>query len=124
MDTSEFAKTADLASLKANIDKLDIDKLEKVQSGLSNLKSKVDKLDVSVVGTCPVHLSKLSDLVLNDFIKKTEYDELVKKVNDITTINTSYLLKKLTMTQKLVKLQRKYLIIIMIDILLIMSLMS
>ena len=72
----------------------------------------------------PVHLSKLSDLVLNDFIKKTEYDELVKKVNDITTINTSYLLKKLTMTQKLVKLQRKYLIIIMIDILLIMSLMS
>ena len=72
----------------------------------------------------PVHLSKLSDLMLNDFIKKTEYDELVKKVNDITTINTSYLLKKLTMTQKLVKLQRKYLIIIMIDILLIMSLMS
>ena len=72
----------------------------------------------------PVHLSKLSDLVLNDFIKKTEYDELVKKVNDITTINTSYLLKKLTMTQKLVKLQRKYLIIIMINILLIMSLMS
>ena len=72
----------------------------------------------------PVHLSKLSDLVLNDFIKKTEYDELVKKVNDITTINTSYLLKKLTMTQKLVKLQRKYLIIIMINILLAMSLMS
>ena len=52
MNTSEFAKTADLASLKANIDKLDIDKLEKVQSGLSNLKSKADKLDVSVVGTC------------------------------------------------------------------------
>ena len=54
----------------------------------------------------------------------TEYDELVKKVNDITTIDTSYLLKKLTMTQKLVKLQRKYLIIIMINILLIKSLMS
>ena len=52
MDTSEFAKTADLAILKANIDQLDIDHLEKVPIGLYNLKSKVEKLDVPIAGTC------------------------------------------------------------------------
>ena len=45
-DTSNFAKKidlTDLANLKSDADKLDIDKLKNVPSGLSNLKSKVDK---------------------------------------------------------------------------------
>ena len=46
VDTSAFAKNVALASLKYNIDKLDIDKLKNVPSNLKNLKSKVDKLDV------------------------------------------------------------------------------
>ena len=37
-DKSKFAIKADLASLKSDIDKLYIDKLEKVPSGLSSLK--------------------------------------------------------------------------------------
>ena len=36
----------DLANLKSNIEKLDIDKLKNVPTNLSNLKSKVDKLDL------------------------------------------------------------------------------
>ena len=44
--TSSFAKKADLASLKANVDKLDIDKLKKVPTNLKNLKCKVDTLFV------------------------------------------------------------------------------
>ena len=36
----------DLANLKSNKDKSDIEKLKKVPTNLSNLKSKVDKLDV------------------------------------------------------------------------------
>ena len=36
----------DLAHLKSDVDKLDIDKLKNVSSKLSNLKSKLDKLDV------------------------------------------------------------------------------
>ena len=36
-------RKADLASLKSDIDKLDIDKLKKLPSGLSSLKSKLDK---------------------------------------------------------------------------------
>ena len=35
-----------LATLKSDVDKLDINKLKNVPTNLSNLKSKVDKLDV------------------------------------------------------------------------------
>ena len=38
-------KKTDLASLKPDVDKLDIDRLKNVTSGLSSLKSKVDELD-------------------------------------------------------------------------------
>ena len=44
VDTSKLAERVDLASLKSEGDKLDIDKLEKVPTGLKSLKSKVDKL--------------------------------------------------------------------------------
>ena len=47
VDTSQFAKKDDLANLKPDVDRLDIDKLEKVQSSFNNLKDKVDKLDVN-----------------------------------------------------------------------------
>ena len=69
--------------MKSNVDKLDIDKLKNVPTNLSNLKSKVDKLDVDKLVPVPVDLSKLSNVVKNDVVKKTEYDELVKKVNAI-----------------------------------------
>ena len=48
VDTSSFAVKSNLASLKTEIDKLDIDKLVPV----------------------PVDLSKLSDVVKNDVVKK------------------------------------------------------
>ena len=72
----------------------------------------------------PVHFKKLSDIVDNDVVKKTRYNELIKKVNAIQTTDTSNLVKKLTITQKLVKLKRKYLIMIMIYILLRKHLIS
>ena len=70
VDTSKFAKKVDLANLKSNVYKIDIDKLENVSTNLSNLKSKVDELDVDKLVHVPVDLSKLSDLVKNDVIKK------------------------------------------------------
>ena len=63
VDTSSFASKTNLASLETEVDKLDIDKLVPV----------------------PVDLSKLSDVVKNDVVKKTEYDKLVAKVNEIDT---------------------------------------
>ena len=44
-------------------------------------QSKVEKLDVDKLVSFPVDLSKPSDIVKNDVIKKTEYDELLKKIN-------------------------------------------
>ena len=63
IDTSKLAAKSDLASLKAEVDKLDIDKLIPV----------------------PLDLRKLSDLVKNDVNKKTVYDKLVAKGNNIDT---------------------------------------
>ena len=63
VDTSSFALKTNLASLKTEVDKLDIDKL------------------VSI----PVDLSKLSDVIENDVVKKTVYDKLVAKVDNIDT---------------------------------------
>ena len=79
VDTSDFAKKTDLANLKSDVDKLDIDKLKNIPIGLSTLKSKVDTLDIEKLETNPVDLSKLSYIVKNEVIEKTEYNELVKK---------------------------------------------
>ena len=71
-------KKTDLANLKSDVDKLDIDKLKNVPSNLSNLKSKVDKLDVDKLVPVPVDLSKLSDVVKNDVVKKVVYNANIK----------------------------------------------
>ena len=63
VDTSIFALKTNLASLKTEVDKLDIDKLVPV----------------------PVDFSKLSDVVRNDVVKKTAHDKLVAKVDNIDT---------------------------------------
>ena len=54
----------------SNINKLDNNKLENVSSNLKNLKTKVDTLDVDKLIPVPVDLSKLSDVVKIDVVKK------------------------------------------------------
>ena len=61
INTSNFAKKVDLASLKSDVENLDVEKLK----------------------TVLVDLSKLSDVVKYEVVKKTVYNELVKKVNAI-----------------------------------------
>ena len=46
VDTSDFANNTDLANLKSDVDKLDIDKLKNVLTDLYSLKSKEGKLDI------------------------------------------------------------------------------
>ena len=82
VDTSSFALKTNLASLKTEADKLDIDKLVPV----------------------PVDLSKLSDIVKNDVVKKNVYDKLVAKVDNIDT--NEFVLKTKYDTDKS-KLQNK-----------------
>ena len=51
------------------------------------LKAEVDKLDINKLLPIPVDLSKLSDVVKNDVVKKTEYIKFVTKVDNIDTTN-------------------------------------
>ena len=69
--TSKLVKKADLASIKSEVDELDVDKLKPL----------------------PNDLSKLSYVVKNDFFEKTVYDELIEQVNAFDSI-VSKLVKK------------------------------
>ena len=56
-----------------------------IKTNLANLKTEVGTFDTDKLKTVPVDLSKLSNVVKNEVIKKTEYDKLVNKVNNIDT---------------------------------------
>ena len=58
-----------------------------VKTNLANLKTEVDKLDIDKLVPVPVDLSKLSDVVKNDVVKKDVYKKLVAKVNAIPLNN-------------------------------------
>ena len=65
VDVRSFASKTNLASLKTGVDKIDGDKLK----------------------TVPVDLAKLSNVVKNDVVKRTEYNSLKTKVHSIDTTN-------------------------------------
>ena len=89
VDTSDYAKKVDWASLKSDVDKLDIDKLENATSVLTHLESKIDKLGIGKFETTPVDVSKLSDVVTS---KKMM---LLKRLNIINWLKESATLRLL-----------------------------
>ena len=93
VDTSDLAAKKDFIALKAEVDKLDINKLVNVPTSLNNLKTKEDDLDVGKLKTVPIDLKKLSDVVANEVVKnakfntlKTKVNSLEKKISDATTL--------------------------------------
>ena len=76
VDASNFAMKANLAGLKTEVHKIDADRLKPV----------------------PDDLAKLSNVVKNDVTKKTAYDKLVSKVDNID--NTGLVLKTTYDTDK------------------------
>ena len=82
IDTSSFALKSNLANLKTEVDRLDIDKLKSLPSNFSKLKTKVDKLDIVKLVPVPIDLSKLSDIVKNQVVKKTEYYTKIKSIEN------------------------------------------
>ena len=63
-------------------------------------------------------------MLKNEVVKKTEYNEVVKKVNNINTTDTSDLVKILDYNTKINEIGSKLLIMIMINILLLKNLIS
>ena len=53
------------------------------KSNLPSLKTEVDKLDTDKLKPVPVDLSKLYHIIKNDVVKKTVYNKLVAKVNNV-----------------------------------------
>ena len=54
--------------------------MKNVPTNLNNLKSKVHKFDVDKLVPVPVYLSKLSDVVKNNVVKKDAYNVNIKNI--------------------------------------------
>ena len=67
-----------------NVTHVDTSRLA-IKTNLASLKTEVDKLNIENLAPVPVDLSKLNDAVKNDAVTKTVYDKLVAKVNNIAT---------------------------------------
>ena len=80
VDLSNYATKTDIK----NISHVDTSSFA-LKTNLANLKTEVDKLDINKLVPVPTDLSKLSNVVKNDAVKKTVYDKLVAKVNAIDT---------------------------------------
>ena len=63
--------------MKAEVDKLDINKLVIVPTSLNNLKTKVHDLDVGKLKPFPVDLKIISDVVDNKVVKNKKLSTLV-----------------------------------------------
>ena len=76
---------------------------------LSNLKSKVDKLDVDKLLTVSVDLTKLSDVVKNDAVKKDVYNAKIKNIEDKIP-DTTNLATNTTLNDQVKEVKKKYLV--------------
>ena len=80
VDLSNYATKTDIK----NISHIDTSSFA-LKTNLANLKTEVDKLHINKSVPILTDLSKLSNVVKNDVVKKTVYDKVVAKVNSIDT---------------------------------------
>ena len=87
VDLLNYATKVDIE----NIPHVDASSLA-LKTNLANLKTEVDKLNIDKLVPVPVDLSKLSDVVKNDVIKKTDYNAKITKIEgkipDVTNLAT------------------------------------
>ena len=80
IDLSNYATKEDIK----NITHVDTSSFA-LKTNLSSLKTEIDKLDIGKLVPIPNDLSKLSNVLKNDVVKKTVYNKLVGKVDSINT---------------------------------------
>ena len=81
LDLSNYATKDDVK----NITHADVSSYA-TKTNLAALKTEVDKIDVDKLKTTPADLAKLSNVVKNDVVKKTDYNTLKNKVDAIDTL--------------------------------------
>ena len=100
VDLSNYATKTDLK----NVTHVDTSSFA-LKTNLANLKTEVDKLDIDKLVSVSTNLSKLSNAVKNDIVKKDVYDKLVTKVNNIDTndfmLKTNYNIDKTELEYKI-----------------------
>ena len=77
LDLSNYATKSDIKNI-SHVDTLSF----ALKTNLANLKTEVDQLGINKLVPAPVDLSKLSNVVKNDVVKKDVYDKLVAKVDN------------------------------------------
>ena len=75
LDLTNYATKTDLK----NITYIDVSSYAS-KTNLAALKSEVDKIDVDKLKTTPTDLAKLSNVVKNDLVKKTDYNTKVTSI--------------------------------------------
>ena len=80
LDLSNYATKDDVK----NITHVDVSSYA-TKTNLAALKSEVDKIDIDKLKTVPNDLAKLSNVVKNDVVKKTTYNTLKNNVDAIDT---------------------------------------
>ena len=107
VDLSNYATKTDLK----NVSHVDVSSFA-LKSNLASLKTEVDKLDINELTPVPNDLAKLSNVVKNDVVKKIEYNKLVTKVDNIDTTNfvkkTKYEKDGSDFGDKINKVDKKY----------------
>ena len=77
---SNYATKTDLK----NVTHVDVSNLAS-KTNLASLKTEVDKLDIPQLSTVPADLAKLSNKVANDLVEETDFNALKKRVTDNNT---------------------------------------
>ena len=99
VDLSNYATKADIK----NISHVDTSSFA-LKTNLAHLKTEVDKFDIDKLVPVPTDLSKLSNVVKNDVVKKAGYSKLVTKLDNI---DTSSLVKKTDYNTKITEIEDK-----------------
>ena len=99
VDLSNYATKSDLKNVTHVCTSIFVAKIN-----LASLKTEIDKLDIKKLVLVPVDLGKLSDAVKNDAVKKAVCNKLGAKVNNINA--GDFVLKNKYQTDKS-KLEKK-----------------
>ena len=75
LDLTNYATKTDLK----NITHVDVSSFAS-KTNLAALKTEVDKIDVDKLNTTPIDLAKLSNVVKDDVVKKTDYNAKVTSI--------------------------------------------
>ena len=79
LDLTNYATKTDFN----NITHVDVSSFAS-KTNLAALKTKVDKIDIDKLSTVPVDLAKLTNVVKNEVVKKTDYNTKVTSIESRT----------------------------------------